>query len=167
MEEQDIQNLEEIINLCKNEIDNDDKNISATLDLEDLKSLSNVLSRYKSYRKQLNDAFTNGYIHKEKVKETIEEIVSGLQDLVLDRESFINDKSDKENIFVRDKEILQDAINLILKQQLEIDHFSMYILNQGIDDRLKTATQIKTEREQCYFHKQETEKLKKLLIYNV
>ena len=34
---EDIKNLEEIINLCKEEIHNNDKNITATLDLEDLK----------------------------------------------------------------------------------------------------------------------------------
>ncbi len=45
-----------------------------------------------------------------------EEIKSGLQDLIIDRESFI-DENDKESIFVKDKEILESAISYI--DQLE------------------------------------------------
>lgn len=45
--EEDIKNLLEITNLCKEEIDSNDKNITATLDFEDLKSLRNMLERYK------------------------------------------------------------------------------------------------------------------------
>lgn len=49
---EDIKNLEEIINLCKEEINNNDKNITATLDLEDLKSLENLLTRYKQLEEE-------------------------------------------------------------------------------------------------------------------
>ena len=37
--EQDIKNLQEIINLCNEELDNEDENVTAVLDLVDLKSL--------------------------------------------------------------------------------------------------------------------------------
>lgn len=50
--EEDIKNLEEIINLCKEEINNNDKNITAILDLEDLKSLENLLTRYKQLEEE-------------------------------------------------------------------------------------------------------------------
>lgn len=50
--DKDINNLEEIINLCKEEINNNDKNITATLDLEDLKSLKNFLDRYKQLEEE-------------------------------------------------------------------------------------------------------------------
>ena len=61
---EDIKNLEEIINLCKEEINNNDKNATAILDLEDLKSLENLLTRYKQLdsligetdNKEVNDA---------------------------------------------------------------------------------------------------------------
>ena len=43
--EEDIKNLEEIINLYKEEINNNDKNITATLDLEDLNSLMNEIKQ--------------------------------------------------------------------------------------------------------------------------
>ena len=46
--EEDIRNLTEIIDLCKDEIENNDENISAILDLEDLKSLKNILERNKN-----------------------------------------------------------------------------------------------------------------------
>lgn len=51
---EDIKNLEEIINLCKEEINNNDKNITATLDLEDLKSLMNLLTGYKQLEEENN-----------------------------------------------------------------------------------------------------------------
>lgn len=41
-----------------------------------------------------------------------EKIISGLKDLIIDRESFIND-NDKENIFAKDKNILEEAVKLI------------------------------------------------------
>lgn len=47
---EDIKNLEEIINLSKEEIENNDENITAILDLEDLKSLENLLTRYKEIK---------------------------------------------------------------------------------------------------------------------
>ena len=49
---EDIKNLEEIINLCKEEINNNDKNATAILDLEDLKSLENLLTRYKQLEEE-------------------------------------------------------------------------------------------------------------------
>lgn len=45
--EQAIENLEEIIGLVKDEINQDDKNITAFFDLTDLKSLKTVLSMLK------------------------------------------------------------------------------------------------------------------------
>ena len=52
---EEIKNLQEIINLCKEEINNNDKNITATLDLEDLKSLENLLTRYKQLEIEFRD----------------------------------------------------------------------------------------------------------------
>ena len=40
-------------------------------------------------------------------------IISGLKDLIRDRESFITDEDEKDNIFVQDKKILIEAIELI------------------------------------------------------
>ena len=45
--EEDIKNLNEIIELSKEEIDAKDENITAILDIEDLISLEHILSNYK------------------------------------------------------------------------------------------------------------------------
>lgn len=45
--EEDIKNLNEIIELSKEEIDAKDENITAILDIEDLISLEHILSDYK------------------------------------------------------------------------------------------------------------------------
>lgn len=50
--EEDIKNLSEIIELCEAEINNNDENITAILDLEDLKSLKNLLTRYKQLEEE-------------------------------------------------------------------------------------------------------------------
>lgn len=85
--EEDIKNIEEIINLSKEEIENNNENVSAILDLEDLKSLHNLLTRYKQleeenknktqkiieYEKTLKK-LQKETIWKSKVKEKIEEI---------------------------------------------------------------------------------------------
>ena len=49
---EDIKNIEEIIELSKEEIDAKDENITAILDIEDLISLEHVLSDYKRALKE-------------------------------------------------------------------------------------------------------------------
>lgn len=50
--EEDIKNLQEIINLCNEELDNEDENVTAVLDLVDLKSLSNLIKAYKELEEE-------------------------------------------------------------------------------------------------------------------
>lgn len=50
--EEDIKNIEEIIELSKEEIDAKDENITAILDIEDLISLEYILSDYKRVLKE-------------------------------------------------------------------------------------------------------------------
>ena len=56
--EEDIKNLQEIISLSEEEIKNNDENITAILDLEDLKALQNLLTRYKQLELE-NQALKN------------------------------------------------------------------------------------------------------------
>ena len=84
--QKDIKNLEEIIELCKEELNNNDKNVTATLDLIDLKELRNLINRTKELEEMLKhrikytneleqDLFENAsnyVIPKSKVKEKIE-----------------------------------------------------------------------------------------------
>ena len=92
--EEDIKNIEEIIELSKEEIDAKDENITAILDIEDLISLEHILSDYKrvlkdneelkkskiTYEKfrdiqeKNKNIVDNNYIPKQKIKDKIEEI---------------------------------------------------------------------------------------------
>lgn len=59
--EEDIKNIEEIIELSKEEIDAKDENITAILDIEDLISLEHILSDYKRVLKE-NECLKN-HVH--------------------------------------------------------------------------------------------------------
>mgnify|MGYP003282107967 FL=1 len=59
--EEDIKNIEEIIELSKEEIDAKDENITAILDIEDLISLEHILSAYKRALKE-NECLKN-HVH--------------------------------------------------------------------------------------------------------
>lgn len=81
--EQDINNLNEIINLCNEELDNEDENVTAVLDLVDLKSLRNLINRNKEleeFKKQVTEIENTNfikyknYIQKSLVEEKIEEL---------------------------------------------------------------------------------------------
>lgn len=70
--EQDIKNLQEIINLCNEELDNEDENVTAVLDLVDLKSLSNLIKAYKELeeeKKDLKDKLNSSRKANEKLSE--------------------------------------------------------------------------------------------------
>ena len=92
--EEDIKNIEEIIELSKEEIDAKDENITAILDIEDLISLEHILSDYKrvlkeneEYSKQLDlDYVDKNYISKKKIEDTIEELKGKLEDISRRRE---------------------------------------------------------------------------------
>lgn len=100
--EEDIKNIEEIIELSKEEIDAKDENVTAILDIEDLISLEHILSDYKrvlkeneelkrknktleellqgnlyelyKYYKELADTYQGNCIPVQKVKDKIEEL---------------------------------------------------------------------------------------------
>lgn len=62
-----IENLKEIVSLSEEEIEKNDKNISAVLDLEDLKSLKEVLDNIKENELDLTTVYLKGvYDGKEK-----------------------------------------------------------------------------------------------------
>ena len=55
--EKSIENLKEIVSLSEEEIKKNDKNISAVLDLEDLKSLKEVLDNIKENELDLTTVY--------------------------------------------------------------------------------------------------------------
>ena len=105
---EDIKNLQEIINLCKEEINNNDKNITATLDLEDLKSLMNLLTGYKQLEEE-NKKFYEGEIFTAKQLKNIEQN---------QKKYFINKQVVKEKI----EELTKEADNETSKDYDEIDY---------------------------------------------
>ena len=56
---------------------------------------------------------------------TKKKIIQGLQDLIVDRESFITEKN---SIFAQDKQVLEGAIKLIQKQSNLIDKMKKGII---------------------------------------
>ena len=74
--EEDIKNLSEIIELCEEEINNNDENVSAILDLTDLKSLRNLIKEYKNLKEiEENHRKENGEL-REQVKDLEEDLTS-------------------------------------------------------------------------------------------
>ena len=71
--EEDIKNIEEIIELSKEEIDAKDENITAILDIEDLISLEHILSDYKRVLKE-NEELKKSKITYEKFRDIQEKI---------------------------------------------------------------------------------------------
>lgn len=49
---EEYKNLKEIIELCEEELNNNDENVTATLDLLDLKELRNLINRNKELEKE-------------------------------------------------------------------------------------------------------------------
>jgi hypothetical protein len=79
MNEEDIKNLSEIIELCEEEINNNNENVTAILDLTDLKSLRNLINRNKEIEEDYISVYLSGFYDgenkwKSKVKEKIEEV---------------------------------------------------------------------------------------------
>lgn len=80
----EIKNIEEIINLCKEDLDKNDENVTAILGVEDLKSLRNLLDRYKELKIiEGSHKIINGWL-RERVKELEEEIENINKQLDLD-----------------------------------------------------------------------------------
>ena len=50
---EEFKNLKEIIELCKEELENNHENVNATLDLIDLKELENLINKYKEQEKMI------------------------------------------------------------------------------------------------------------------
>ena len=117
--EEDIKNLSEIIELCEEEINNNDENVSAILDLTDLKSLRNLINRNKDLEEEIEkinkqldlDYVDNNYIPVSLVEEKIDRIF-GEECKKLG--SYIKDDSTSE------KERIAGGINILNKIKREL-----------------------------------------------
>lgn len=104
--EKDIKNIEEIIELSKEEIDAKDENITAILDIEDLISLEHILQDYKRVLKE-NEELKEIYRSEKKMKN---EYIKLYQDLLL-KENVIPVQKVKDTI---------DRIDYDIKKTKEI-----------------------------------------------
>lgn len=114
--EEDIKNLSEIIELCEEEINNNDENVSAILDLTDLKSLRNLIKEYKNLKEiEENHRKENGEL-REQVKELEEDLTSVYL-------KGIYDERDKWKIKVKKKieEIIQNSSHFNMISPLNYD----------------------------------------------
>ena len=89
---------------------------------------------------------------------TEEEIINGLQDLILDRESFI---TEEDSIFIQDKKVLEEAIELIQKQQEEIENIKQYWQwsLEDLQDYHKIASDLKYECTGLIYKLEEKDKI--------
>ena len=94
-DEEIIKDVVEIVELAKEEIESNDENITATLDLQDLKSLKGLLDSYKKEkeaRKLILFAIKNHYISKSKIKAKIEELKDGTYDAKIILEQLLKEE---------------------------------------------------------------------------
>lgn len=56
---EEFKNLKEIIELCKDELENNDENVNATLDLIDLKELQNLINKNKELEKERDGIYAD------------------------------------------------------------------------------------------------------------
>jgi hypothetical protein len=74
----EYKNIKEIVELCKDEIENGEFEISATLDYEDLKELVELYNKNRSLEKEIalmkSVNLEENYIPKSKIKNIVEDL---------------------------------------------------------------------------------------------
>lgn len=158
--EEDIKNIEEIIELSKEEIDAKDENITAILDIEDLISLEHILSDYNRVLKKAN-RYKNMYkaeheIHlvRNEQLDRKENAVTKCNELIIE-----NAKLKEEN-----EELKQDRNNNYQMIALAQNEVLGYM--QGYEDGKKlkrSAVACVVENQQYYIIKKEIEHYKECI----
>lgn len=158
--EEDIKNIEEIIELSKEEIDAKDENITAILDIEDLISLEHILSDYKRVLKEAN-RYKNMYkaeheIHlvRNEQLDRKENAVTKCNELIIE-----NAKLKEEN-----EELKQDRNNNYQMIALAQNEALGYM--QGYEDGKKSkrsAVAYIVENQQCYILNKQIEHYKEYI----
>ena len=131
--EQDINNLNEIINLCNEELDNKDENVTSVLDLTDLLSLRNLIKAYKELEEEnkelkgkISEAFLNGYNNRAQ-----EEIEMKINRVMIDKKreeriKELEEKNKKKSIeIICYQEELENSIPVSLVEE-KIEELNEY-----------------------------------------
>lgn len=133
--EEDIKNIEEIIELSKEEIDAKDENITAILDIEDLISLEHILRDYKRVLKE-NELLRKDIESWKKYCEEIEEEQTEMSNKNCELE-FEVEKLQKENEELKNK--LLDTLEgqKVIKEETPKYIKENYIPIQKIKDKIE------------------------------
>lgn len=125
MLKESIKNLMEIVSLSEDEIKKNDKNVTAILDLEDLKSLKEVLEHIEEHKEDLSTVYLKGvYDGKEQAT----------ADLTITKEKLAEDTF-KENIKLKKeleklKKMKAQKLNyMLIKLNGKIEDISMMLLS--------------------------------------
>lgn len=124
--EEDIKNLEEIINLCKEELDKNDLNISAVLDFIDLKSLRNLLKKYKEQKERIKGLEQEKEVHAETICQ-LEKENETLKEITNQYNAFANDYIPNDmKMIIADREYFNNGIfkenftpKFLIKEKIE------------------------------------------------
>ena len=107
--EKDYENLKEIVDLCKEELEKNDENTTAILDIADLRSLNNILSEYKRL-KQENEELKGR-------KQNIEPVLIGNKMYFIDKglyEDLLNDIKNNYIPVQKVKEKIEEYKNMCI-----------------------------------------------------
>lgn len=120
MNEEDIKNLNEIIELCEAEINNNDENVTAILDLTDLKSLRNLINRNKELEEIKDEAINTCFYTWNDDVELLCRKLAKYGYITIDKEKneYISPFKDNPNL-EESKDICEDISDYIPKSKVE------------------------------------------------
>ena len=120
MNEEDIKNLSEIIELCEAEINNNDENVTAILDLTDLKSLRNLITRNKELEEIKDEAINTCFYTWNDDVELLCRKLAKYGYITIDKEKneYISPFKDNPNL-EESKDIYEDISDYIPKSKVE------------------------------------------------
>lgn len=120
MNEEDIKNLNEIIELCEEEINNNDENVTAILDLTDLKSLRNLINRNKELEEIKDEAINTCFYTWNDDVELLCRKLAKYGYITIDKEKneYISPFKDNPNL-EESKDICEDISDYIPKSKVE------------------------------------------------
>lgn len=91
---EEFKNLEEIIELCKEELENNDENVHATLDLEDLKELRNLINKYEELQKESFEDYKSYFDLVQEDNELLVQKENKIKELEKERDDIYADYQD-------------------------------------------------------------------------
>ena len=150
--EEDIKNIEEIIELSKEEIDAKDENITAILDIEDLISLEHILSDYKRVLKENEVYKKNSEIMSKENLSTAEQLKVEIKENFRLKNQLENNRKEYQETYkdVREelkelrkenKEVKENCKKCIIRDELD-EYVNNSISIQKVKDKIRKNEEI-------------------------